>query len=114
MDILKTEKIKLSISGVNDYADIDANSEELKMFEYIKSVCPSVQIARKTEAYLTACLGDTDVARFKFSPRAKWIVFPYLENKSKRYIEKIADLRVFDDDIIKSYAEAEKIENYGK
>ena len=114
MDILKSGFGSVSISGVNDYPDIDANADELQMFDYIKSVCPSVQIVRKASAYLTAVYNETDVARFKFTERAKWITFPYLENNKKRYIEKIEDLSAFKDDIVKSYDMAVKIEEYNK
>lgn len=113
MDILKSGFGSVSISGVNDYPDIDANADELLMFDYIKSACPSVQIVRNASAYLSAVYNETDVARFKFSPRAKWIMFPYLDKK-KRYIEKIDDLSAFKEDIIKSYDEAVKIEEYNK
>lgn len=112
MDILKTENYKLSIGGVNDYPDVEPTDGEAQMFEYIKSVCPAVEIQRKASGYVTAVYGETDVARFKFTERAKWVMFPYLEDKSKRRIENVEEMANFDDEIAKSFEFAVQTENY--
>lgn len=110
---LKAGGFSVNIAGVNDYPDTDPTDGEQKIFDYIKALCP-VELTRKASGYVTAVYGETDVARFKFTDKAKWVVFPYLENKKKRYIEKIEDLSAFKEDIIKSYDEAVKIEEYNK
>lgn len=110
---LKASGFSVKIAGVNDYPEVNPTDGEQKIFDYIKALCP-VELTRKASEYVTAVYNETDVARFKFTERAKWVLFPYLENNKKRYIEKIEDLSAFKDDIIKSYDIAVKTEEYNK
>lgn len=109
MEIVKTDKINFSIGGVNDYPDVNPTDGEAKIFGYIKRLCPSAEFVRKSAEYVTACYNDIDIARFKFTDRAKWVLFPYMDNNKKRRIEKPEDLAEFEEDIIKSYEFAVKL-----
>lgn len=114
MDIIKTDKVNFSIAGVNEYADVNATDGEQAIFEFIKSLCPLAEFTRKASGYVSAVYGETDIARFKFTDKAKWVTFPYMANNKKRYIEKIEDLDAFKEDIINSFDFALKTENYNK
>lgn len=64
-----------------------ATESELEIFEVIKTVTgrDDLQLVRKSDDYVTALLGDWDLARFKYTPRAKWIVLPVIEAGSKKH-----------------------------
>lgn len=64
-----------------------ATETELEIFEIIKSVTgrDDLQLVRKSPDYVTALLGDWDLARFKYTTRAKWIVLPVIEAGSKKH-----------------------------
>lgn len=66
----------LTFNNYGQERDINATSQELKIFEYLATICPELELCRKADNYLTATIHDQDVARFKFTPRAKWIRFP--------------------------------------
>lgn len=64
-----------------------ATESELEIFEVIKNVTgrDDLQLVRKSDEYVTALLGDWDLARFKYTTRAKWIVLPVIEAGSKKH-----------------------------
>lgn len=64
-----------------------ATETELEIFEIIKSVTgrDDLQLVRKSPDYVTALLGEWDLARFKYTTRAKWIVLPVIEAGSKKH-----------------------------
>ena len=78
--------------------DVDATEEEVKIFEQLATLpgCEDLRLVRKSSNYVSAVLGDWDLAQFKFTPRAKWITFPAIESsKSKHQLESpenVADL----------------------
>lgn len=60
--------------------DINATNEELKIFEALKEATGrDLRLVRKSDSYVTAALGEWDLARFKFTQRAKWVSFPTVE-----------------------------------
>lgn len=65
-----------------------ATESELEIFDRIKSLvtCPDLELVRRSDNYVTAVLGDWDVARFKYSPRAKWLMLPIVERNIKHKI----------------------------
>ena len=101
--------IKITFAHYGEYRELNPTDGEAAIFEHIKALCPSCEMVRKTDAYLTAEAFGTDVARFKYTDRAKWVRFPYVGDGKKLYIEKIDDLSALNDDIVKSYEKAEKI-----
>lgn len=58
-----------------------ATESEIEIFDLIRSMTnrDDLELVRKSDNYVSAVLGDWDLARFKYTPRAKWIVFPVLE-----------------------------------
>lgn len=67
-----------------------ATESELEIFEHLKALpgCEDIRLVRKSDNYVTAVFGDWDLARFKYTPRAKWITFPTIEpSKMKHQLE---------------------------
>lgn len=60
-----------------------------------------LQLIRVSDNYVTAKVEPWDVARIKFSSRAKWVLFPSCESE-KHYIEAPEDVRDFDAQIRKT------------
>lgn len=66
--------------------DLDCTDEEAQIFgalrEYFKSVNldpNQLHLVRRSDSYVTAVFRGWDLARFKYTPRAKWIAFPSVE-----------------------------------
>ena len=100
----------LEFSNYGQEREIDATPEEYEIFEIIRSVSDQVRLVRRTDKYVSASIGDTDVARFKYTSRAKWIQFPYTAGKIK--LESVSDVDGLESEITAAVSEAEKIENY--
>ena len=66
--------------------DVNATDEELKIFEALREATGrDLRLVRKSGSYVTATLGEWDLARFKFTQRAKWISFPTVEVGPPKY-----------------------------
>lgn len=79
-----------------------ATESELEIFEVIKNVTgrDDLQLVRKSDEYVTALLGDWDLARFKYTTRAKWIVLPVIEAGSKKHrFDAPGDVAAFADQL---------------
>lgn len=79
-----------------------ATESEIEIFDVIKSVTgrDDLQLVRKSDDYVTALLGDWDLARFKYTPRAKWIILPVIEAKAvKHRFESPGDVAQFADEL---------------
>lgn len=75
-----------------------ATEQELRMFDIIREIsgADDLDLINRTDYYVTVVLGEWDVARIKYAPRAKWILFPLLDRpKEKRRIESPEDVRQF-------------------
>lgn len=60
--------------------DLNATDEEIKIFEALKKATGrDLRLVRKSDSYVTAVLGEWDLARFKYTQRAKWVSFPIVE-----------------------------------
>lgn len=99
---------KVGFAHYGEEREINANKEELMIAEHIQKFCPTSRLVRVSDAYVTIKCVNTDVARFKFTDRAKWIQFPYLANGKKRYFTSLQELSDFDDAIRESYQFASK------
>ena len=106
--------------------ELDANDDEMRIAEHfisaISAVNPDapVSLERRSENYLSLCLGDNDFLRFKYTERAKWLsidtsfldieddnpLFEAQKNKRQRHwrakISDIADINKFDEYVIKA------------
>lgn len=83
-----------------------ATEDELEIFEILQELTgsPDLRLVRKSDNYVSAVVGEWDLARFKYSPRAKWIMFPIMERgNTKNRIEKAEDVRGYSDKIAASY-----------
>lgn len=109
---IKTKSGKTFIFEFAHYGEarpLNMTDGEAVIAEYIKTLCP-VEIVRKSDGYITAEALNSDIVRFKYTDRAKWLLFPYNENKPvKHRLDSLEELNQFDDDIIKSYNIAEEI-----
>ena len=82
-----------------------ATETELEIFEIIRSLsgADDVDLVRKCDDYVSVVIGEWDLARIKYTPRAKWVVLPLSEYRTKKLrIESPGDVAVFSDLIQKS------------
>ena len=96
------EKLKMAHYG--EARDVEASNPEARIFDILQSMTDEeLQLVRKSDSYVTAMLGDWDLARFKFTERAKWINFPIVQKGSdKNRIEDPEDVRGFEQQIADS------------
>lgn len=66
--------------------DLNCTDEEAQIFgalqEYFQSINldpNQLHLVRRSDSYVTAVFRGWDLARFKYTPRAKWIAFPSVE-----------------------------------
>lgn len=88
-----------------------ATESELEIFELLRSMSGSdrLRLVRKSDNYVTAIYRGWDLARFKYSPRAKWISFPTLEaGAPKHRITDPNDVASFADLLTESLAHIDK------
>jgi hypothetical protein len=104
------EKPTVKIANYGQLRDVNATDEEAEIYNQLKTISgvEDLELVRRSDNYVTAAIGPTDVARFKYTTRAKWIRFPYVnDNKIPlASVESVADLH---DDIIASVETARKI-----
>ncbi len=84
-----------------------ATESELEIFEYLKALpgCDDLQLVRKSNNYVSAVLDEWDLARFKYTPNAKWINFSVLESsKEKHPLDSPQDIALYDDIVRQSVA----------
>lgn len=66
--------------------EVNATDGELEIFELLRNVSGlDLELVRNSDSYVTAKAGTRDFARFKFTPRAKWILFPLMEFGSTKH-----------------------------
>ena len=88
-----------------------ATETEIEIFEILKDLAHSdeLRLVRKSDNYVSAVLGDWDLARFKYTPRAKWIAFPIVQpGSAKNKISSPEDVRSFADLLAESLAHIDK------
>lgn len=94
--------------------DVDATAEEMEMFETICGCIDTdhdpeqLRLVRKSDDYVTVVYGDWDIARFKFTKRAKWILIPNETKAPKRRIQEPSDVAVFASELSAAVAHAVK------
>ena len=88
------------ISNYGQERDINATDGEVKIFETLTAATGlnDLRMVRKSDNYVSAVLGDWDFARFKYTDRAKWIMFPCVESGSTKHrIQSPSDVAAFGD-----------------
>lgn len=72
--------MEIKFGNYGQERDVNATDDELKIFEALKETTGrDLRLTRKSDSYVTAVLGEWDLARFKFTSRAKWVAFPTVE-----------------------------------
>lgn len=114
------ENIKFTHYG--EVRDLNATDEEKEIFLAICEIVSEagqdpklIEFCRKSDSYVTASIGPHDIARFKFTPRAKWVQLPYsADERGKRPIESPVDVRQWSQLVMAHYhlAYANKLLGY--
>ena len=93
--------IKLAHYG--EERTIDATDEEKRLFDLLCEMSgeEKLRFVRKSANYVSAILGPMDVARFKFTKKARWILFPYVR-KEKVKLQEPDDVLDYKDDLLAS------------
>lgn len=100
------ESVKLTFAHYGDQRDVDATDGEVEIFETIRSLLEdmgydtgSLKLVRKSDSYVSACMksssdyGMMDLARIKFTDRAKWIkVCPEFDRVDLKHAGDVEDL----------------------
>ena len=95
--------MSLEFAHYGENRSVDATDEELEIFEELQGLTAlsglpaSLELVRRSDKYVTAAVGDYDLARFKFTARAKWIMYPLAETSKKHKIEAVEDIHEYDD-----------------
>ena len=101
-----------SIKMTGGPRDLVCTEEERQIFEVIKSIFldydpdeNALELMRLSDNYLTAKYGEWDLARFKYTIRSKWILFPAIESSSERHLISSADdVKKYADLLAESFA----------
>lgn len=105
--------MEIKFSDYGQMRDVNATDEELKIFELFKEATGrDLRLVRKSDSYVTAVLGEWDLARFKYTQRAKWVSFPAVEaGAPKHKITTPEEAVSFADLIAESLAVIDKYQN---
>lgn len=85
----------VKVANYGQDREVNATPEEATIFNIIQGIVSdaALRLTRKSDDYVTAVSGEWDLARFKFTPRAKWIVLPVIERGAvKHRIETVDDV----------------------
>lgn len=108
----------LNFAHYGEEREVDAGAEEVQMFDIVREMAADlgadpeqIQLTRKSKDYVSAVIGDFDVARMKYTDRAKWIIIPYAEPKAeKHHIKEPDDIRQFGDLLTKNLEQIRKFQ----
>jgi len=85
---IKHQALKTAAAAINNYGqerERIATEAELEIFEILKEISgEDLQLIRRSDDYVTAALGEWDLARIKYTPRAKWVLFPSMDHKGEK------------------------------
>lgn len=105
----------VTITGAGRERELVCTEEERMVFEELELICADLELpeplrlVRVSDAYVSAKVGDWDLARIKYTTRAKWIVLPVLEAGAVKHpIEAPEDVNSFSDRIIESVEHIKK------
>lgn len=91
--------------------ELQATDGELAIFSALIDIIEAaglktdqICMTRKSDNYLTATLGPIDIARFKWTDRAKWIQLPYaVDGKTKHPLTGPSDLKQYERQLLGHY-----------
>ncbi len=84
-----------------------ATESEIEIFEILKALtgADDLQLVRKSDNYVSAVIGVWDLARFKYTNRAKWISFPLVPPGSEKHrFQEVEDVRNMADLVANAYS----------
>lgn len=102
---------EIIVGNYGQERDVNATTEEMQIFSELiflisgagQDIDP-IELKKKSGSYVAACIGATDIMRFKFTDRAKWIQLPYsADDKDKRPINAPADINQYKREIMAHY-----------
>ena len=104
------DHIDLSVKMTGGEKPLDANEEEQQIFEVLCSMYKiygkdpeELNLVRFSDNYLSVKLNESDLARFRYGKRTKWIMFPCIEKVDERHaIETPEDVLQYDKQFEKS------------
>lgn len=109
--------VSVSMSSYGEERDLICTEEEREIFEELEIICADVnpphplQLVRVSDNYVSAKIGDWDLARFKYTNRAKWLSLPIVEASSQKHqIEAPGDVADYSDQIRESVEHIKKYE----
>lgn len=78
---------EIKFSNYGQKREINATDGELQIIDVLKDKTrlSGLRMVRMSDSYVTAKLGEWDFARFKYTDRAKWIMFPCVEKGSTKH-----------------------------
>lgn len=91
-----------------------ATESEIAIFDVLQELAGqnNLRLIRKSNNYVSAIFHGWDLARFKYTPRAKWIQFPLIDvGSTKRRINAPEDARAFRNEIDSSIAHIKEFSN---
>ena len=93
----------------------NATEGELQIFEIFKDMTGlDLTMVNKSDQYQTILFGESDLARIKYTARAKWIMFPAFElGGTKNRIKTGEDVRSYQEALDKSLEIIRKFTNDG-
>lgn len=73
--------MEIKFANYGQERGLDATDGEIKIFETLINMTglDRLKMVRKSDSYVTAIYRGWDLARFKYTQRAKWIAFPTVE-----------------------------------
>lgn len=95
--------MSLDFAHYGDDRPVEATDEELQIFEELQGLVASkvlpapLVLVRRSDNYLTAAVGEWDLARFKYTDRAKWLMYPSAEHSVKHKLGAVDDMHEYDD-----------------
>lgn len=109
-----SEKLGLRFAHYGEERDVNPTDEEAEIFDLIRSTTgrDDIELVRKSNSYVSAVICEWDLARFKYTDRAKWIMFPTVEAKAqKHYIDDPEEVYNFTDLLTESLAHIDEYSN---
>lgn len=97
------------LANYGQQRDLVCTEEERAVFNRIADMCSDLELpeppklVRVSDDYVSAKVGDWDLARIKYTNRAKWVIFPTAEAKSvKHRITSVDEVSGFQELVRKS------------
>ena len=110
---IENRKIGLNVANYGQERELICTEEERQIFDLISDHFPAddLRLVRVSDDYVTIKRNEWDIARIKYTNRAKWIILPCIEVGSvKHKIQSVDDCAAYFDQIRESIEIARKSE----